>query len=120
MELFAPLDPEEVDELGDRMYLELPQSETARIRKDYQSPTQRKEAYLDLYVHQHPCPTRNDVAEVLFNCANLRQQADLVENTYVKGTQDTVLRLLAVSIISTAWVTIGSPVYCFMYPPCHC
>ena len=87
MELFAPLDPEEVDELGDRMYLELPQSETARIRKDYQSPTQRKEAYLDLYVHQHPCPTRNDVAEVLFNCANLRQQADLVENTCQRYTR---------------------------------
>ena len=91
MELFAPLDPEEVDELGDRMYLELPQSETARIRKDYQSPTQRKEAYLDLYVHRHPCPTWGWVAEVLrHGWINLHQQADLVENTYVKGMQDTL------------------------------
>ena len=93
MELFSTLDPEEVDELGDANHLELPQSEIARIQEDYQSPTQRKEAYLDLYVHQHPCPTWSDVVDVLRNCANLYQQADLVENTYVKGT-----------------VTIGSPV----------
>ena len=84
MELFAPLDPEK---LGG--YLGLPQSEIDRIQKDYQSPTQRKEAYLDLYVHQHPCPTWNEVAEVLLR-VNLPQQADLVENTYVKGTQDTL------------------------------
>ena len=55
MELFAPLDPEEVDVLGGRYYLGLPQSEMDRIWKDYQSPTHRKEAYLDLYVHHHPC-----------------------------------------------------------------
>ena len=92
MELFAPLDPEEVDELGDEYCLDLPRSETGRIQKDYQSPTQRKEAYLDLYVHQHPCPTWNQVAEVLhseYRCY-LPQQADLVENTYVKGTQFTL------------------------------
>ena len=90
MELFATLNSKEVDELGDEKHLELPQSEIARIQKDYQSPTQRKEAYLDLYVHQHPCPTWSDVAVILRNCANLRQQADLVENTYVKGTQVTL------------------------------
>ena len=90
MELFAPMNPEEVDELGDEMHLELPQSEIARIQKDYQSPAQRKEAYLDFYVYQHPCPTWSDVAVILRNCANIRQQADLVENTYVKGTEDTL------------------------------
>ena len=91
MELFAPLDPEVVDELGGKYHLGLPQSETDRIQKDYQSPTQRKEAYLDLYVHQHPCPTWDQVAEVLYSgWINLPQQADLVENTYVKGTQDTL------------------------------
>ena len=87
MELFAPLDPEKVDEFGG--YLDLPKSEIDRIRKDYQSPTQRKEAYLDLYVHQHPCPTWREIARVLRN-VNLLQQADLVENTYVKGTSDTL------------------------------
>ena len=88
MELFVPLDPEEVDEFG--RYLGLPQSEMDRIQKDYQSPTQRKEAYLDIYVHQHPYPTWSQIARVL-RSVNLRQQADMVENTYVKGTQDTLL-----------------------------
>ena len=90
MELFAPLDPEKVDVLGGRYYLGLPQFEMDRIQKDYQSPTQRKEAYLDLYVHQHPCPTWSRIAHVLRYMVNLPQQADLVENTYVKGTQDTL------------------------------
>ena len=88
MELFVLLDPEKADELGGKDYLGLPQSEIHRIQKDYQSPTQRKEAYLDLYVHQHPCPTWDRVARVLRNWVYLPQQADLVENTYVKGTQD--------------------------------
>ena len=89
MELFATLDPEAVDDFGD--YLGLPQSEMDRIQKDYQSPTQRKEAYLDLYVHQHPCPTWGRVASILRRWrVNLPDQADLVENTYVKGTQDTL------------------------------
>ena len=86
MELFTPLDPGTVDVLGGRYYLGLPQSEMDRIRKDYQSPTQRKEAYLDLYVHQHPFPTWSQVARVLHRWVDLPQQADLVENTYIKGT----------------------------------
>ena len=93
MELFAPLDPGKVDELGGAYYLlGLSQSEIVRIQKDYQSPTQRKEAYLDLYVHQHPYPSWILVVEVLRDYwkINLRQQAELVENTYVKGTQDTL------------------------------
>ena len=88
MELFAPLDPEKVDKLGG--YLGLPQSERDKIQNDYQSPTQRKEAYLDLYVHQHPCPAWREIARVLCHKVNLPQQADLVENTYVKGTPDTL------------------------------
>ena len=90
MELFAPLDPETVDELGD---LDLPQSEIDRIQKNYQSPTRRKEAYLDLYVHQHPCPTWGRIAVVLHR-VNLHQQADLVESTYVKGIQDTQYNII--------------------------
>ena len=80
MELFAPLDPRKVDRVGG---LGLPQSEINRIQKDYQSSTRRIEAYLDLYVHQHPW---NWVADVLHNEVDLPQQADLVENTYAKGT----------------------------------
>ena len=88
MELFALLDTEKVDDLGG--CLDLPKSEIDRIQKDYQSPTQRKEAYLDIYVHQHPYPTWSQIARVL-RWINLPHQADLVENTYVKGTQDTLL-----------------------------
>jgi hypothetical protein len=90
MELFAPLDPEKVDELGGEYCLDLPQSEIDRIQKDYQSPTQRKEAYLDLYVHQYPYPTWSRIAVILHNWVDLPQQAGLVENTYIKGTRDTL------------------------------
>ena len=91
MELFAPLDPKKVDSLGGSVYLGLPLSEIDRIQKDYHSPTQRKEAYLDLYVHQHPCPNWNDIADVLEGFLfYLPQQANLVKNTYVKGMQDTL------------------------------
>ena len=85
MEVFAPLDPQEVDRLGGEYCLGLPQSERARIQKDYQSPAQRKEAYLDFYIHQHPYPTWIEVAGVL-RSVDLPHQATLVENTYVKGT----------------------------------
>ena len=89
MELFAPLNPENVDELGGEYYLGLPQSEIEKIERSYQNPTQRKEAYLDLYVHHHYHPTWKHVAWILRQLM-LPQQADLVENTYVKDTQDTL------------------------------
>ena len=93
MELFAPLHPDMIHELGDEYHLGLSQSETDRIQKNYQSPIQRKEAYLDLYVHQHPYPTWSRIARVLcYGTINLPQQADLVENTYVKGIQVTSYR----------------------------
>ena len=92
MELFAPLDPEMIDELGGEHYLGLPQSEIDRIQKDFQNPTRRKEAYLDIYVDQHPCPTWSQVTRTL-HWVQLPQQADLVDSTYVKGTQDTLLSL---------------------------
>ena len=85
-EQFASLDPEIVGWLGSR--LGLPESEVDDIKSSYDSPMQRKEAYLDLYVHQHPCPSWADIARTLGEL-DLHQQADFVENTYVKGTQDT-------------------------------
>ena len=87
MELFASVDHDKVDKLGRYGRLDLPAYEVDKIKKNYQSPTQRKEAYLDLYVHQHPCPSWQQVAEVLRDYPFYRlQQADFVENTYVKGT----------------------------------
>ena len=70
-----------IDELGER--LGLPQSERDNIQKNYHSPSQRKEAYLDLYVHHHPCPSWSHIAGLL--CSSLPQQADFVKDTYVKG-----------------------------------
>ena len=87
-EQFASLDPEKVDKLGDEHLLGLPKSEVDNIKSSYDSPMQRKEAYLDLYVHQHPCPSWDKIAYTLRELG-LRQQADFVRNTYVKGTQDT-------------------------------
>ena len=87
-EQFASLDPEKVDKLGGEYRLGLPESEVDNIKSSYDSPMQRKEAYLDLYVHQHPCPSWARIAETLRDL-DLDQQADFVENTYVKGTQDT-------------------------------
>ena len=95
MELFVPLGPGEVDKLGDKQYLSLSKFEIDRIQKDYRSSARRKDAYLDLYVHHHPCPTWMEIVGVL-RWFNLHQQADLVENTYVKGNrQCTVVRPLS-------------------------
>ena len=89
MDLLKSVIPEKIDILGD--HLGLPLSERDKIKKNYRSPTQRKEAYLDLYVHQHPCPSWRQIAGVLRSgWFYLDQLADLVENTYVKGTQDTL------------------------------
>ena len=87
-EQFASLDPEKVDELGDKYCLNLPESEVDNIKSSYDSPMQRKEAYLDLYVHQHPYPSWANISGTL-RVLGLYQQADFVENTYVKGTLDT-------------------------------
>ena len=104
MDLFAPMDPGKVDDLGG--YLDLPQSEIDRIQNNYQTPNQKKEAYLDLYVHQHPYPTWSQITRVLRWKVMFLQQADLVENTYIKGTQDTPLS--GVTIINS------------MKPSIHC
>ena len=71
------------------------------ILKNYQCPTQRKEACLDLYVHQHPCPSWVDIAKILQDF-DLCRQAEFVVNTYVKGTWNTVLTLIDDTVQSEA------------------
>ena len=97
MEKFASLDPEKVDKLGDKYRLGLPVSEVDIIKKTYPSPTQRKEAYLDLYIHQHPCPSWVTVATTLRDF-RLYKQAEIVENTYVKGTYNRLLAYMSTFI----------------------
>ena len=65
-------------------FLGLPESAFTEIKKRYQSKDKRKEAYLDTYVHYHPCPSWKVIHEVLGKCS-LHQQAEEVEVTYVQG-----------------------------------
>ena len=70
-------------ELDER--LDLPLSKIAEMKMNYHSPSQRRDAYLDLYATGHPCPSWRQVAETLRH-VRLPHQADVVESTYVLGT----------------------------------
>ena len=88
VELFATLvDDEYVDNIfiGLQTKLDLPRSKVVEIKRNYQSLSQRRDAYLDLYVTTHPCPSWRQVAEALRHVV-LPHQADVVESTYVQGT----------------------------------
>ena len=84
MEQFASMDLEKVDALGAQ--LGLPESEIVKLKANYDNPSERKEAYLDLYVHQHPCPSWQEVVKVLRYRFDFDRQAYFVESTYLKGT----------------------------------
>ena len=83
VELFEAMDDGYLDSLF--IWLELPQSKRDEILRNYHSPSQRREAYLDLYATDHPCPSWRTVVEALRGVA-LYHQADVVESTYVQGT----------------------------------
>ena len=65
--------------------LDLPRAKAAEIQRNYCSPSQRRDAYLDLYAIIHPCPSWRQVAEALRGVC-LYHQAGVVESTYVQGT----------------------------------
>ena len=77
-------------------WLDLPQSKVAEMKGNYHSPSQRREAYLDLYATCHPCPSWRQVAEVL-RTVGLYHQADVVKSTYVQGTRMIPIYSLSVS-----------------------
>ena len=83
LELFATMNEAYVDISLDQQ-LDVPQSKVAKMKRNLHSPSQRKEAYLDLYATGHPCPSWRHVAEVLRG-VHLYLQADTVESTYVQG-----------------------------------
>ena len=84
VELFATMGNFYVEAgLGDQ--LDLPQSKVDEIQRNYHSPSQRRDAYLDLYATDHPCPSWRQVAKVLHE-VDLPHQARVVESTYVQGT----------------------------------
>ena len=87
MELFQSVDdPDKGDLFGKGIggLVGLPQSAVAGIKGNFQSTTRRKEAYLDMYTHQHPCPSWKKVAEAL-RMYYLDKKSDEVENTYIQG-----------------------------------
>ena len=85
VELFASMDDRAVDLMG--AYLETPSSKREEFKMNYQNPAQRKEAYLDYYVHNHPLASWTKIAKALSGC-RLPQQAAVVENIYIQGMLD--------------------------------
>ena len=83
VELFASMDDCDVDLVG--IYLDTPPSKRSEFEMTYQNPAQRKEAYLDYYVHNHPRASWTQIAEALRGYG-LPQQATVVENTYIQGS----------------------------------
>ena len=82
-DLFASVHHEEnVDRIGRNLHL--PQSKIDLVKRNYRNPLERKEAYLDLYVHDHPCPSWKEIARILY-AFRLSQQADMVYTIYIKG-----------------------------------
>ena len=82
VELFASMRDRDIDDMGD--YLGTPSSKREEFKMNYQNPTQRKEAYLDYYVHNHPAASWPMIVGGLCFCM-LPQQAAMVENTYIQG-----------------------------------
>ena len=75
--LFSTLKDEEVDLIG--FWLGLPDSKRNEIKRNYHSPAQRREAYVDLYVNEHPHPTWKQLSWALLGLG-------LPESTDVQGT----------------------------------
>ena len=93
VELFGTVEEQLVDVVGD--WLGLSDSKTREVQVKYQSPTQRRDAYLDLYVNDYPYPSWKRVARALFY-VRLRHQGDEVMRTYLQGTIITPTTVLGV------------------------
>ena len=66
MELFASMSDRYVDAMG--IALDTPSSKSGEFKMNYQNPAQRKEAYLDYYVHNHPLASWTKIAKLLHGC----------------------------------------------------
>ena len=118
VELFATMDYLYMDELllplGNEALdyrLDLPRPKVAEIQRNYHSPSQRREAYFDLYATDHPCPSWRQVVAVLCD-VRLPHQARVVENTYVQGTM-IILILILCPLLSQDVLVIYSIVLCY-------
>ena len=125
MELFDELGGYLVNNIIDLdKQLDLPESKVAKMRRNVNlhSPSQRIEAYLDLYATGHPCPSWRQVAVALHN-VRLHHQARTVESTYVQGTCTAAIVNITILIIyHWMYLTIYNEKYFrrsfFLYSPC--
>ena len=103
VELFATMDDIHVG-IGGRLmreldeWLGLPKSKVAKMQRNLHSPSQRREAYLNLYATGHPCPSWRQVA-VALRSVRLPHQADTLESTYVQGTRIIPMHTLSMTVI---------------------
>ena len=109
-DLFAIWDRDRVDSIGRNLCL--PEFKIKQIQRNYHNPMERKEAYLDLYAYDHPCPSWKDIAEIL-RLFNLLQQFHLVNETYIKGMFDS--KSLIITVTKCAWCIIFSSHMHLMY-----
>ena len=82
VELFEPIGGGYVDRVG--VFLAIPSSKIENFKRNYRNPAQRKEAYFDYYVHNHPTASWVKISETL-RSYSLPRQAAMVENTYIQG-----------------------------------
>ena len=64
--------------------LGLPYSKTSEIQTNYYNPALRREAHIDVYINEHPCPSWKEVSDALRHFG-LDVEADEVDRTYVQG-----------------------------------
>ena len=91
VELFPPASDYDLGAL-----LDLPRAKVAEIDRNYHCPSQKTEAYLDLYATGHPWPSWRQIVGVLHGI-DLHHEGDEVENTYVQGITCTKSILLTLS-----------------------
>jgi hypothetical protein len=82
VELFASMDDGDVVSMS--VDLDTPPSKREEFELNYRNPAQRKEAYLDYYVHNHPILSWTKIAKVL-QSHSLHLEAAMIENTYIQG-----------------------------------
>ena len=82
-DLLSTMKDGRVDGFGN--WLDLPDYKTNEIKRNYHTLAQRREAYIDIYVNEHPHPTWKQLS-IMLRHFGLYNQADEVESTYVQGT----------------------------------
>ena len=111
--LFATMDDYYLDdvETGLRFKLSLPWSKVAKIHSNCLTSSLRRDAYLDLYATDHPCPSWRQIAAVLGG-VDLDCQAGVVKSTYIQGTTIIAIHLSQLDIKQRRYKIINFPHHC--------